>query len=295
MVFLCEIEAGIESSKKISKIIEYVPKINANSDAGVVVNIKGAYELRNVKFKYENRNVMVLNNVNFSVPASSKFGFTGSTGSGKSTIGQLLIRLYDPTEGEILLDNVLLSDFNVKHLRNCVCWVGQEPILFKGSLLFNVRIGRNDITENDVIEALNKAQAMDIVEKYGLESDVGLRGNKLSGGQKQRVAIARALARKPNVLVLDESTSSLDPITEGKLQNAIMEEKMTVIAIAHRLNTIKDFDQIVVIECGKIVEISSHSDLISKPSGAYKKLWDYQEATNLIIWLLFTLFYLYFP
>jgi ATP-binding cassette, subfamily B (MDR/TAP), member 1 len=269
-----DLEGGIESAKKIFAIIDYKPDINAKSAEGTTSEIQGHFLFQNVAFRYESREVVVLKGVTFTVPAGTTLGITGTTGSGKSTIAQLLLRFYDPTSGQISLDGVPLVNYNVKFLREHVCWVGQEPILFKGGLFFNLQLARQNVTQEEAIEALRKAQAADIVEKYGLDNDVGLRGSRLSGGQKQRVAIARALVRRPKVLVLDESTSALDSITESNLQKEIMREKFTIIAIAHRLSTIKEFSQIILIEQGAVAETGDHESLMNIPNGLYKKLYE---------------------
>jgi ABC-type multidrug transport system fused ATPase/permease subunit len=276
--YISEITNSVESAQKIFKIIDYQPEINAKLDTGCTDTIFGSFEFVNVSFAYINRSTGVLKNINFTIPAGSSLGITGTTGSGKSTIAQLLIRFYDPTEGHILLDNKPLKDYNLHYLRDSVCWVGQEPILFQGSILFNIQIGRDDIKLSDAVDAMKKAQALDILEKYGLESDVGLRGSKLSGGQKQRVAIARALARRPKVLVLDESTSALDSITETAFQGSILKEKLTLICVAHRLRTIKEFDKILVCEKGRIVEMGKHLELVGISGRIYQKL--FENSTN---------------
>ena len=215
----------------------------------------------------------MLDSLNFKLKAGEKLGITGTTGSGKSTVGQLLLRFYDPTEGEIYLDSVPLKEYNIRHLRDSICWVGQEPILFRGSILYNLQIANPDITVNEAIDVLTKAQASDIVDKYGLDSDVGLRGSRLSGGQKQRIAIARALARKPKVLIFDEATSALDPVTEANLLESIICEKLTIISIAHRLKSIRDFEQIILIERGTVVERGTHEELMAIENGYYHELF----------------------
>ncbi|OMJ68658.1 hypothetical protein SteCoe_33833 [Stentor coeruleus] len=272
-----DVDGGIDSAKKMFEIIDYQPEINANSNEGCVDPIHGNFTFKDVIFQYENRNIVVLKNINLTVTAGTTLGITGTTGSGKSTIAQLLLRFYDPTAGEIFLEGKPLKSYNIRHLRDSVCWVGQEPILFKGSIFFNMQIARQDVTREEAVAALTKAQALDVLEKYGLDSDVGLRGNRLSGGQKQRVAIARALVRKPKVLVFDESTSALDTITESNLQKAIKDEKFTIIAIAHRLKTIRDYDQIILIEKGSIVEVGTHDQLMKISNGYYKKLYQTSE------------------
>ena len=210
------------------------------------------------------------------LPGTS-LGITGTTGSGKSTIAQLLLRFYNPTSGSISVDGRDIQEYNINHLRNSIIWVGQEPILFKGTLMHNMQIAKPEATEADATEAITIAQGLDILNKYGLHSDVGLRGSKLSGGQKQRIAIARALIRKPKVLVLDESTSALDTNTENNLQMKLKEENYTVIAIAHRLKTIRDFDKIILLQSGTIIEEGRHEDLMKVPNGAYRALYNTSE------------------
>ena len=268
-----DIKGGVKSGKKLFKMMDYIPEINGNSSDGDFGLIKGEIEFRDVEFRYQGRNRIVLRSLNFKLKAGHRLGITGTTGSGKSTIGQLLLRFYDPSAGEIYLDSVPLKDYNVRHLRDSVCWVGQEPILFRGSILSNLLIANPDITVEEALEALDTAQASDIVEKYGIESDVGLRGNRLSGGQKQRIAIARALVRKPKVLVFDESTSALDPVTEGNLMERIKDEKMTIVSIAHRLKSIRDYEQIILIERGTVVESGNHQELMAIDNGYYRELF----------------------
>ena len=272
-----DIGGGLESAKNMFEIIDYEPEINANSNQGITDPIKGTFEFKDVVFKYENRNILVLKSVNFIAQAGTTVGITGTTGSGKSTIAQLLLRFYDPTSGEVLLDGKPLKLYNVRHLRDSVCWVGQEPILFKGSILYNLQLANPSVTREEAASAMTKAQAADVLQRYGLDSDVGLRGNRLSGGQKQRLAIARAIVRKPKVLVLDESTSALDTITEANLQKRLKDEKFAIIAIAHRLKTIQDFDQIILIEKGSVVETGTHDKLMKIPNGYYKKLYQSSE------------------
>jgi len=272
-----DIEGGIESAKHMFAVIDYKPEINANSDSGVLTPIKGSVSFDNVIFQYEGRSNIVLHNVSFKLEAGKTLGITGTTGSGKSTIAQLIMRFYDPSAGLIHIDGKPIKEFNLKHLRHHICWVGQEPILFKGSLMYNMRLARTDVTAEEVQDAMIKAQGLNILNKYGLESDVGLRGSKLSGGEKQRVAIARALLRRPKILVLDESTSALDPVTEANLQEKLKEEKFTIIAIAHRLKTIRYYDNIILLELGTVVEQGNHDTLVSIPNGYYRRLYQSSE------------------
>ncbi|CAG9313890.1 unnamed protein product [Blepharisma stoltei] len=271
-------DEGIKSAIKMNDIIEYEPEVNGDSKDGITDPISGKVAYEKVSFKYEGRLNPVLKNVSFEVLAGKTLGITGSTGSGKSTIAQLLLRFYNPTSGLIRIDGVLIQNYNIMHLREFVCWVGQEPILFRGTMMYNLRLANQLATEEEAREALIKAQAGDILEKYGLDSDVGLRGSKLSGGQKQRVAIARALVRKPKILVLDEATSALDTVVESKLQEVLKQEKFTVISIAHRLRTIKDCDEIIVLEKGILVEKGTHEELSKNTSGYYYQLCQLSTA-----------------
>ena len=271
--FAPDVDGAIKSASKLFTMMDYKPEINANVPLDSSEYIKGNIEFENVNFKYEGRDVMVLNKLNFSLKAGSTLGVTGTTGSGKSTIAQLLLRFYNPTGGEIYIDGRPINSINLPSLRNAICWVGQEPILFKGSVFYNLQLGNTEVTVEEAHVALKKAQASDIIEKYGIDHDVGFRGNFLSGGQKQRIAIARALVRKPVVLILDESTSALDNITEKNLQVALNEEKLTIISIAHRLQTIQEYDQILMLEKGTVVERGTHEELMAIPNGFYLRLY----------------------
>lgn len=269
-----DIKAGVRSGKKLFKMIEYKPEINLNSTEGSMSPIAGSIKFQKVDFEYEGRDIIVLKSVSFSLHAGKRLGITGTTGSGKSTIAQLLLRFYNPTGGEILIDSIPISAYNVRHLRESITWVGQEPILFSGSILSNLQLACIEITEDEAIKALGKAQALDIIEKYGIQSDVGVRGCRLSGGQKQRIAIARALVRKPKILIFDEATSALDTVTEEKLMQSIQGEDFTIISIAHRLQSIKDFENILVLEKGVVIESGDHKKLMEMPNGIYHRLYE---------------------
>ena len=270
--FVPDIDGAMKSAVKLFDMMDYQPEINADISLDSSEKIEGNIDFIDIDFKYEGREIMVLNKVKFSMKARSSLGITGTTGSGKSTIGQLLLRFYNPTGGEIYLDSKLLCSYNLPNLRNKICWVGQEPILFRGSILYNLQLANPNVSIDEIIIALNKAQASDIVEKYGINNDVGFRGSFLSGGQKQRIAIARALVRHPIILVLDEATSALDNLTEYNLQKCINDEDITVISIAHRLQTIQDYDQILMLEKGTVVERGTHEELIAIPNGFYQRL-----------------------
>ena len=243
-----DVEGGVKGGERVFQIITYIPDINAESSDGLRDPIRGDIEFQSVSFGYKGSKRLVINLLSFSVDAGSSIGITGARGSGKSAIASLLMRFYDPSAGEIYLDSRLLSDFNLQHLRNSICWVGQESLLFQGSIFYNLKLGKPDLTEQEALEALVTTQSSDIIEQYGMESSIGWRGSLLSQGQKQRVVIARALVRKPRVLILDEAMSQLDDTTETALMQNIRRENFTLISITHRLQCIKNLDKILVIE-----------------------------------------------
>lgn len=272
-MFAPDMNGALDGAKNMFKIIDYKPFIDASDQSGYKDVVEGKLEFKGVSFKYAGRNNMILNDVSFVIESGKTLGITGTTGSGKSTIGQLMMRFYDPESGSIEIDGKNIKNFNIQHLRTNVAWVGQEPILFKGDLIYNMRLSNENASENDIKDVIFKSQGQPILEKYGLYSDVGLRGCKLSGGEKQRIAIARALIRNPKILILDEATSALDSITENNLQEKLISEKMTIISIAHRLKTIKNYDKIILLEMGSVVEQGNHNELMSIPNGSYKKLY----------------------
>ncbi|CAG9312929.1 unnamed protein product [Blepharisma stoltei] len=268
-----DIDGGIAAARNLFRVIDYKPNIDASSDKGVIHPLTGSVEFDNVKFKYPAREVQVLKGLSFKLDPGRSLGICGTTGSGKSTVTQLLLRFYDITEGRILLNGIDIKAFNLTHLRDEIGWVGQEPTLFSGSLRYNLKFGNPGATDAEVLDACSQSQAYEFISKYeeGLERDVGLRGQKLSGGQKQRIGIARALIKKPKILILDEATSALDTATERKVQEAIEGMNITVISIAHRLSTIKYCDQIILLELGDVVERGTHDELMQL-QGAYARL-----------------------
>lgn len=268
-----DIDAGVAAARNLFRIIDYKPIIDASTEKGVLHPLIGDVEFQNVKFRYPSREVMVLKGLSFKLHPGKSIGIAGTTGSGKSTVTQLLLRFYDAVEGRILLNGIDIKAFNLAHLRDQIGWVGQEPVLFSGSLRYNLKFGNPGATDSEILDACGKAQALEFMGKYeeGLERNVGLRGQNLSGGQKQRIGIARAIVKKPKILILDEATSALDTATERKVQEAIDNMNLTVISIAHRLSTIRYCDQIILLELGNVVEMGSHDDLMTK-QGLYHKL-----------------------
>jgi len=271
-VFAPDLKQGQEAAKSLFRILDYEPKIDPNSDEGCKEPISGAITFNNVTFKYPTRDVFSIFDLSFTIPAGSTFAIVGTTGSGKSTITQLLLRLYDTTEGSVLIDNRNIKDYNVRWLRSQIAVVGQEPVLFSGSISTNIAYGV-EASEAEIRTSAEQAQALDFIQSHpdGFSRDVGLRGSHLSGGEKQRVAIARAIIRKPKILILDEATSALDSDTEAKLVE-IMRGLMvgrTCVVVAHRIKTIASMDQIAALYNGELLEIGNFKELMEKQGFLY--------------------------
>jgi len=238
---------------------------------------KGVIEFRNVNFRYSNK--QVFEDLSFTVASGQKVGLVGTSGAGKTTVVDLLLRQYELQDGSILIDGQDISSVIRKSLRRNIAIVPQDVSLFHRTIIDNIRYGRISASEEDVINAAKLAQAHDFIEetpdKY--YTYVGERGVKLSGGQRQRIAIARAILKNAQILVLDEATSSLDSESEAAIQRALNElmKDKTVLAIAHRLSTLQSMDRIIVIEDGRIVEDGTHEDLL-KEGANYAKLWESQ-------------------
>ncbi|XP_073486150.1 ATP-binding cassette sub-family B member 5-like isoform X1 [Aquarana catesbeiana] len=261
----------------IYKVVDQTSAIDSFSMEGYRPDImKGNVELRNINFCYPSRpNVQVLKGLNLMVKSGQTVALVGQSGCGKSTIVQLLQRLYDPQEGEILVDGHNIRSLNVRHYRELIGVVSQEPVLFGTSIKNNIRYGRENVTDEEIEKAAKEANAYDFImglpDKF--ETLVGERGAQLSGGQKQRVAIARALVRNPRILLLDEATSALDTESESIVQSALdkASKGRTTIVIAHRLSTVWTADRIVVLENGTIAEQGTHGELMMK-KGIYHSL-----------------------
>jgi ABC-type multidrug transport system fused ATPase/permease subunit len=228
--------------------------------------------------------VEVLQGINLRLAAGEKVALAGSSGAGKSTIAQLLMRFYDITQGEILVDGKPIRDYDLHHLRRHIGIVPQEVILFGGTIRENIGYGKEGATLEEIREAASKANALGFIEEFpeGFETLVGDRGVKLSGGQRQRIAIARAILKNPSILILDEATSSLDAGSEALVQqalNALMEGRTTLI-IAHRLGTIRNVDRIYVLDHGQIVESGKHEELVANVEGYYSRLVALQLMKN---------------
>ncbi|MEI6429999.1 MAG: ABC transporter ATP-binding protein [Pseudanabaena sp. ELA607] len=242
--------------------------------------IKGAIKLERVTFSYR-AGFPIVENLSLEIAPHQTTAIVGATGSGKSTLVKLLLRLYEIDSGQILLDGVEIRDLTLPALRSCMGWVSQDVFLFHGSVLENIAYGSFDATVEQIIEAAQIAEAHDFIEQLpnGYDTIVGERGQKLSGGQRQRIAIARAVLRNPPILILDEATSAVDNETEAAIQKSLdrITQNRTTIAIAHRLSTIRNAQSIYVMEHGKVVEMGTHDQLVAM-DGIYASLWNLQTG-----------------
>lgn len=266
--------------QRVFPIVDRTPQIDSQSSEGEAPDsrvLRGELELQHVVFAYPNRpEVKVFNNFCLGIPAGKTVALVGESGSGKSTVVGLIERFYDPLEGRVLLDGVDIKSYNVKWLRQQIGLVSQEPLLFSGSILDNIRYGRPNATQAEVEEAARSANAHDFISALpdGYNTQVGERGVQLSGGQKQRVAIARAVVKQPRILLLDEATSALDAASERVVQDALdrIMAGRTSVVVAHRLSTIQHADSIAVVYRGVILESGTHSELLAIPGGGYARL-----------------------
>lgn len=264
---------------EMTVILNLPHQIVDSNDAKKLKVKKGEIEFENISFGYEDGQEVV-KNLSLRIQPGKTVALVGLSGSGKSTITKLLLRLYEVTNGRILVDGQDIAQVTQESLRNNISLVPQDPILFHRSLMENIRYGRVNATDEEVIKASKLAYCDEFIRKLkdGYNSTVGDRGIKLSGGERQRVAIARAILKNSPILILDEATSSLDSESEKYIQkslNNLMKNK-TVLIIAHRLSTIKKANRIVVISNKKIVEDGTHTQLINSKRGIYRKLWEIQ-------------------
>lgn len=244
--------------------------------------VLGEVRFENVTYIYKNNDNKVLDNFSMTIPAGQKIAIVGPSGAGKTTFVRLLMRFFDLNSGRITIDGKDISKISQQNLREQIAFVPQDPVLFHRTLMDNIRYGRRDATDEEVLEAACLAHCDEFINQLPLsyETYVGERGVKLSGGERQRVAIARAILKNAPILILDEATSSLDSHSESLIQDALhrLIQGKTTIVVAHRLSTIRQMDRIIVIKNGKIIEDGTHKELLDEQSGIYKKLWDLQAG-----------------
>jgi len=265
------------SISRVNEILNIEDTILEKENAVEITDFKDNIEFRNVSFKYDNN--YVLKNINLKIEKGKTVALVGESGSGKSTLVDLIPRFYDIEEGEILIDGINIKDYKIKSLREILGIVNQVSILFNDTIENNIAFGVEEYSFEEVLTSSKISNAFDFIEekpeKFG--TNIGDSGGKLSGGQKQRISIARAVLKNPPILILDEATSALDTESEKIVQVAIdnLMKNRTTIVIAHRLSTVKNADNICVMQKGEIIETGKHDELIAK-NGIYKRLCDLQ-------------------
>ena len=272
-------QRSLQATTEVFRILDLEPTVKDAPNAIELPFSKGRLDFENVVFRYANTVTDAVKDLNLHIEPGKTYALVGASGAGKSTILSLILRLYDPTSGRVKIDGRDLRTITQKSLRQQIGLVTQETFLFHDTIFKNIQFGRLDATAEEVYEAAHTAFAHDFImaQPKGYDTVIGDKGCLLSGGQQQRLAIARAVLKNAPILLLDEATSSLDSESEKQIQQAL--EKLTagrtVIAIAHRLSTVLSADQIVVMDCGRIKEIGTHSELLDK-SGYYRRLYDHQ-------------------
>jgi ATP-binding cassette, subfamily B, bacterial MsbA len=267
------VKNGLAAAERVFEILEVENTITNKENAIIKDSFNEKISIENINFRYAEENV--LKNFSLEVPKGKTVALVGQSGSGKSTIANLLTRFYDVQEGTVKIDGIDIKDMTLHSLRDLMGLVTQDSILFNDSIKNNIRLGKQDATDEEIIAALKVANAYEFVSDLpnGIETNIGDAGGKLSGGQKQRLSIARAVLKNPPIMILDEATSALDTESEKFVQVALenMMQNRTSIVIAHRLSTIQKADKIVVMQKGEIVEQGTHDELLAK-NGTYSKL-----------------------
>ncbi|KAI8938908.1 multidrug-resistance transporter mdr2 [Plenodomus lindquistii] len=279
--FYGEMMKGVGAASRLFELQDRNPTISPTKGLPVK-SARGPIEFKNVSFSYPTRPaVSIFKDLNFRIEQGTNVAIVAPSGAGKSTVASLLLRFYNPTSGTISIEGRDITQMNAKQLRRKIGFVGQEPVLFSGTIAENIAYGVPDATRAEIVAAARKANCQFISDfPDGLETHAGARGTQLSGGQKQRIAIARALIKKPDILILDEATSALDAESEtlvNQALNKLLQENNTTISIAHRLSTIKRSDRIICIDAdGKVAEEGTYEELTNNPDGAFNKLMEWQ-------------------
>ena len=281
-----DLKSLLPSFEEVNKFLESQGKLYLSNGSRDIQKFNNTIEWRNVSFRYNSQQAFVLNNISFSIARGTKVGVVGSSGSGKSTLGELLLRFYDPQEGDIFIDGKDLKQYDQYSWRRIIGVVSQDIFLFHDTIAANIAFANPNVDENRIIEASKRAHAHEFIQNLpqGYQTLIGDRGVLLSGGQRQRIAIARAILNDPQILLFDEATSALDTESEKIVQLALDEvgRNKTVITIAHRLSTVVDSDQIIVMEAGKVVQRGKHQQLLNQ-EGLYRQLVQMQNIEQLPI------------
>ncbi len=277
---LDEYQRSMASTNRVLDLIDTPITIESGEQRIDPTKTKGSLKFEAVNFNYNSRPTL-LENFNLDIPAGCNIGIVGATGSGKSTLIKLLLRLYPLTSGKILIDGHPIETLSLKDLRSCISLVSQDTYLFHGSVIDNIAYGLDKIKSKEVYDAITLSEASEFIKELpeGINTIVGERGQRLSGGQRQRIALARAILKQAPILILDEATASVDNETEAAIQRSIRKvtENRTTIVIAHRLSTVRYLDHIIVLSKGKIVEQGNHEQLLGL-SGRYAHLWKIQTG-----------------
>ncbi len=281
---IAAVQRSMAAADRYFHLMDIDTSLKEKPDAIELTEFKDRIEFIDAEFSYEEHKI--IDKISFNIPKGSMVAVVGETGSGKSTIANLIARFYDVTSGSVRIDGKDVRDYTLKSLRKIIGVVNQDAILFNDTIANNIAYGCPEATREQIIEAAKLANAHEFIvdgrHKDGYDTEVGEKGFKLSGGEKQRIAIARAILRNPPILLLDEATSALDTVTEKLVQDALNKvmTNRTVFAIAHRLGTIRNADTIIVLHQGRIVEVGTHQELLDR-GGVYRMLHDVQLTQNI--------------